>query len=256
MKRGKKMSNDNYTVLENLYDKYVTPCLNELDSGASFKKWTYRLLQLYAWYWLIYGAYTVLMGLFGDAGYFSGGASAMGVLGSLVSIAMSLFTVWYVYSIVNNRAGKLNGAEYTGVTYYVFGSVVPASGIILGEVSALILIATGAIGLLGTLLNTTVYAPVGAFYGAWDCMLTYFVQYIPMWNSDAYTNNLAASTLGGSYSNFWSDIWLHLGFMLGGGYLLTAYYVAVEVYKYLYKLAVAVLNWIPEISLRFTIKQK
>lgn len=244
------------TILENMYEKYVTPCLDDLDSGKSFKTWIYRILQLYAWYWLIYGALTVLGGLFGDGGYFGSGAQALGVLGSLVSIVGSLFAVWYMYSIVINRTEKLNSVEYSGLASYVFGSVVPTSAVILGEVSALIMITTGATGIWGTLLNTTVYSPVGAFYGAWDCILMYFESYIPMWNGGDYAAGLAATTLGGSYSNLWGDVVLHGGFIFGGAYLLTAYYVAVEAYKYAYKLAVAVVNWLPEISLRFSIKQK
>jgi len=264
---------------EQYYRQYACKPMDELDNGLVFKKIFFYLLQAAAYGLLIFGVISIFTNLFGSDGYFSlienvdGGPKIIGILISLISITVSIAGLVFLYAIINNRSRKLFQKPFNGLLEYMFGHMLPTLIILLGEVLLVLFVAAMVGQLLGALTASPVYNPlaqiIAIFWGSFVNVLGIALFPIIL-VLDAFeaaislpevlnTIYLMQPVYAFEFSSF-SDLGimlnLTLGLLIAGVFSLISAYVVAEVYKYLYKVMLNLIAFIPKFAIPVAVRHR
>jgi hypothetical protein len=219
---------------DRMYDRLVLSLTRKLDNGQIFKTIIVSLLHLLSFAFLFGGIIFCVAALFGDAGYISaldmypGGKKVLAIIGLILGLPVGLFMSWFLYSLVRKRGQQLGNNEYGSILTFIFESAAPSLIILVGELAAALAIMSAVLQLFGTLLNSMAYAPIMKLVGFLNGANLEYVQ--PFFR--------------GSYDFIGANLGMDgaTGFLVGGVLILIGAYVLRDVYKYLYTLALRLLN--------------
>jgi len=219
---------------DRMYDRLVLSLTRKLDNGQIFKTIIVSLLHLLSFAFLFGGIIFCVAALFGDAGYisaldmFPGGKKALAIIGLILGLPVGLFMSWFLYSLVRKRGQQLGNNEYGSILTFIFESAAPSLIILVGELAAALAIMSAVLQLFGTLLNSMAYAPIMKLVGFLTGENLEYVQ----------------PFFGGSYDFIGESLGMDgaTGMLVGGVLILIGAYVLRDIYKYLYTLALRLLN--------------
>jgi len=224
------------SFFDKMYNKLVLSITKKLDNGQIFKTIIVSLLHLLSFSFLFGGIIFCFGALFGDSGYiaaldwYSGGKKVLAIIGLIIGIPIGLFMSWFLYSLVRKRAQQLANNEYGSILTFIFESTVPSLIILIGELAAAVYIMQAVLQLFGTLLNSMAYAPIMKLIGF---LRGESLEYVEPF-------------FGGSYEYIGESLGMDddaaAGMLVFGILILIGAYVARDIYKYLYTLALRVLN--------------
>lgn len=252
-------------VADNYYRKFVCKPLDELDNRLIFKKIFHILFQLAAYGLLIYGIYLLFGNLFGSEGYFKSisyfksGEKAFGIILSIISFVVSALALFYVFSIVNNRSRKLYQKKFTNLLEYIFGHLLPVAFVMMGEIIVVLTFLIFFNQFLSAISVSPVYNPLVAIFGfttdifintiydlTKDSEIKFLIPTFEQINNPVYL-----------YSDSFKDGFsIALNFLVMSVYTLIFTYVLIEIYKYVYKLVVTFIEFLPKFGIPFAIRHK
>ena len=236
-------------VADKAYNDHVIPFLAKLDDGNVFRSFINTILKIAMYGFLGYGIYLSVMGLFGDNGFFEsikntegwqGGAAYIGgPLGSLLSIIVS----WIGYSMLRKRIEQLHAMPYESLLNYLYKHLIPKMIIIAGEIIFLLLISISIFQVIAALSGTIIFAPLA--------------ELIPMLMSgNPLGDMVTVSSAVGNYDFFMETLTPGVIGIITSFVILMAYYISVEAYKYLIKLVINLINFLPKFAIPLAIRSR
>jgi len=118
-------------LIQNLESK-VKGLLDKIDNGDVFKTIVDSVFKISAYLFLIFGALSCVINIFGDDGYFSrfewleGGEKFTATLGFIIGLAICLLVVYIVFTMISKRADQLKSENYDGILTYMYKKTFPA----------------------------------------------------------------------------------------------------------------------------------
>ena len=141
------------------FDGKVENMLQKIDNGNIFKTIIDFVFQAVAWIFLIFGAYSAVINIFGDEGYFSNFKfledikKFTSVIGFILGLVVCLLVIYIVFSIIRNRSRQLKSENYDGVLNYIFRKTCPALLVTFGEVFSVLLFTVGLLFVFANLMK-------------------------------------------------------------------------------------------------------
>lgn len=238
--------------MKNLFAKFVDKPLNFIDSGNFFKKGLHYYLILISVGILIGGVYTIITGLFGDGGYVDqmefteSGIKVRSYIASIFTFLISLASVVVVALIFYKRANDLQKKEYSGILQYLYKDFFPTIIKIYGESLAILPIFLSLITFFSVLLVGIPFSPIDEIsrsmfgYAQLDFMSDAMSSSNPFSVDDFgdYIESFLKVGIGGFFTS------LILSFSM-----LIITHIALEVYGYLVKIIINLVNFIPKFAL-------
>ncbi len=221
----------NLNWFDKRYDKLVVSLTKTLDNGLVFKKLIVFLFHILSFVLLFGGIWFSFQGMFGDSGYFKalgnveGFQKFTGIIGFIIGLPIALFLSWYSYSLVRKRAFQLEGKPYDSILSFLFKEYVPASIIVTGELATIGAVMMGTLSFFATLLGSMTYVPLQRLGTALIDGYTEGPVHI-LSNYDYFSDNLVEA----------------LGFVAFGLVVLIAAYAVRDIYSYLLRIALSILN--------------
>ena len=240
-----------FEMADKAYNDHVIPFLSKLDAGDVFKKFINTILKIAMYGFLAYGVYLSIMGLFGDDGFFNRLGDGWqkgygGYLGGIVGALLSIVVSWVGYSMLKKRIEQLNQQPFDSLLHYIYKHFLPRLIIIIGEIIFLLLLSFGVFQIIASILGTMVHTPLVEIY-----MYLQDTNPINEWIT-VYPNPVSM----GDYSNFGDAIIPGVSAIIFSFIVLMAYYISVEAYKYLIKLIINVINFLPKFAIPLAIRSK
>jgi len=152
-------------VIQNLESK-VKGLLDKIDNGDVFKTIVDSVFKISAYLFLIFGALSCVINIFGDDGYFSrfewleGGEKFTATLGFIIGLAICLLVVYIVFTMISKRADQLKSENYDGILTYMYKKTFPVLLVTFGEVFSVLLLTIGVLFVFANLLGSMVYFPL------------------------------------------------------------------------------------------------
>ena len=152
-------------VIQNIESK-VKGLLDKIDNGDVFKTIVDSVFKISAYLFLIFGALSCVINIFGDDGYFSrfewleGGEKFTATLGFVIGLAICLLVVYIVFTMISKRADQLKSENYDGILPYIFKKTFPVLLVTFGEVFSVLLLTIGVLFVFANLLGSMVYFPL------------------------------------------------------------------------------------------------
>jgi len=237
-----------FEMADKAYNDHVIPFLSKLDAGEVFKKFINTILKIAMYGFLVYGVYLSIIGLFGDDGFFESLGDGWqkgygGYLGGIVGALLSVVVSWVGYSMLKKRIEQLNQQSFESLLNYIYKHFLPRLIIIIGEILFLLILSVGIFQIIATLLGTTVFAPLA--------------EMIPMLlEGNPYADMIGIPVCIGDYEDFVNSITPGVMAIITSFVVLMAYYISVEAYKYLIKLIINVINFLPKFAIPLAIRSK
>jgi len=232
------------------FDGKIEGVLQKIDNGNIFKTIIDFVFQAVAWLFLIFGAYSAVINIFGDEGYFSNfkylesGEKFTAVIGFLLGLLVCLLVIYVVFSILRNRSEKLKSESYDGILNYIFRKTCPALLVTFGEVLSVLLLTVGLLLVFANLLGSMVYFPLTDILNSMSEVL------------DLGIGGDTQIFLEGNWDYFSEGMKMSIGIMIASSIVLIGTYVLREVYFYAYKLTVNLINFLPKLAIPLAIRKR
>lgn len=242
------------SIIEDTYTKRILPFIDQIDNGNFFKKLISWLLQILAFGMLLGGIYLSIAGLFGDSGFIestlgsdglSGGKKAGAAVGLILGFSISILTAWVAYSFIRKRISQYEEQPYEGLLKQIFYVTFPKLIIIVGELTFILLLYVGVGTILANLINSAYYAPLAGLGANISDLMPIGSGFIQV-----------PDAIIGDYDTIDVGMVSAITIIVGACLTLIAYYIYREIYKYILKLVVALISFLPKFAIPLAIRQK
>jgi len=243
------------SITDKAYNRLVIPFLEKLDNGNFFKNTITLLLSVSAVGLLLGGIYLSIDGLIGEFGFvelyilresLSDAKRAGAAAGLLPGFALSIIAAWASFSVLKKRTEQIKTVEYDGLVSFVYVKLTPKLILVVGELCFVLVLYTGILQIIATLVGSYVYAPLAAYPKE-------LLRIVP--GMDLFSG-LAPRQIQGSYDNFGVSFLAGLVDVVASFFLLISFYLYKEVYDYILKLATNLLAFLPKFAIPLAIKKR
>ena len=236
-------------VIQNLESK-VKGLLDKIDNGDVFKTIVDSVFKISAYLFLIFGALSCIINIFGDDGYFSrfewleSGEKFTATLGFVIGLAICLLVVYIVFTMISKRADQLKSENYDGILTYIYKKTFPVLLVTFGEVFSVLLLTIGVLFVFANLLGSMVYFPLADIANTMSDVLDMGIAE----NSQIF--------LSGSWDYFSEGMKMAAGIIVLSPIVLVGTYVLRELYFYGYKLIVNLIHFFPKFAIPLSIRKR
>jgi hypothetical protein len=223
-------------VIQNL-DSKVKGLLDKIDNGDVFKTIVDSVFKISAYLFLIFGALSCVMNIFGDDGYFSrfewleGGEKFTATLGFIIGLAICLLVVYIVFTMISKRADQLKSENYDGILTYMVKKTFPVLLVTFGEVFSVLLLTIGVLFVFASLLGSMVYFPLADIANTMSDVLDMGIAE----NSQIF--------LAGSWDDFSDGMKMAAGIIVLSPLMLVGTYIFRAIYNYCVGLTIKLIDF-------------
>ena len=235
--------------VQNIESK-VKNLLDKIDNGNIFKTIIDFVFKIAAYLFLIFGALSCILNIFGDDGYFSrfeyleGIQKFTAILGFIIGLSICLLVVYIVFTMISRRAEQLKSEVYDGILNYIFKKTFPVLLITFGEVFSVLILTIGVLFVFAYILGSMVYFPLADIASTMSNTLDMGIA------SDSQI------FLPGDWDNFSEGIKMALGIIVLSPIVLIGTYIFREIYFYGHKLVVNLINFLPKFAIPLSIRKR
>lgn len=237
--------------MNSTFERLVERPLNALDREQTYKKGIYYFFILSAAGILVGGIYVMIKIFWGDNGYFQGldgqraGLVFRSGIASVINCFIGILAVIAIVLIVIKRARDLNLREYPNLMEYLYKETLPTLIKMYGETLAVFPIALGFMSLVTSIFAAQDIRQIGPFLEPlynlagiffFFSILPVRIQYIEQFSD--YINNLVVGGFG-----------VLVAGILISFFIVVLTQVALELYKYIARVLVALLKFIPKFAI-------
>jgi len=223
-------------VIQNLESK-VKGLLDKIDNGDVFKTIVDSVFKISAYLFLIFGALSCVINIFGDDGYFSrfewleGGEKFTATLGFIIGLAICLLVVYIVFTMISKRADQLKSENYDGILTYMYKKTFPVLLVTFGEVFSVLLLTIGVLFVFANLLGSMVYFPLADIANTMSDVLDMGIAE----NSQIF--------LSGSWDYFSDSMKMAAGIIVLSPLVLVGTYIFRAIYNYCVGLTIKLIEF-------------
>jgi len=225
-------------VIQNLESK-VKGLLEKIDNGDVFKTIVDSVFKISAYLFLIFGALSCLINIFGDDGYFSlyqfeyleGVQKFTAVLGFIIGLSICLLVVYIVFTMISKRADQLKSENYDGILTYIYKKTFPVLLVTFGEVFSVMLLTIGVLFVFANLLGSMVYFPLADIANTMSDVLDMGIAE----NSQIF--------LAGSWDDFSDGMKMAAGIIVLSPLVLVGTYIFRAIYNYCVGLTIKLIEF-------------
>jgi len=223
-------------VIQNLESK-VKGLLDKIDNGDVFKTIVDSVFKISAYLFLIFGALSCVINIFGDDGYFSrfewleGGEKFTATLGFIIGLAICLLVVYIVFTMISKRADQLKSENYDGILTYMVKKTFPVLLVTFGEVFSVLLLTIGVLFVFASLLGSMVYFPLADIANTMSDVLDMGIAE----NSQIF--------LAGSWDDFSDGMKMAAGIIVLSPLMLVGTYIFRAIYNYCVGLTIKLIDF-------------
>ena len=223
-------------VIQNLESK-IKGLLDKIDNGDVFKTIVDSVFKISAYLFLIFGALSCVINIFGDDGYFSrfewleGGEKFTATLGFIIGLAICLLVVYIVFTMISKRADQLKSENYDGILTYMVKKTFPVLLVTFGEVFSVLLLTIGVLFVFASLLGSMVYFPLADIANTMSDVLDMGIAE----NSQIF--------LAGSWDDFSDGMKMAAGIIVLSPLMLVGTYIFRAIYNYCVGLTIKLIDF-------------